>query len=42
VATVERHFAIYAISFVVIALHWIAHHFQFHCARYTVSTSIST
>jgi|SRR5438094_8504127 len=31
----ERHFAIYAISFVVIAIYWVAHHVQFHYVRYT-------
>ena len=31
----ERHFAIYVISFVVIAIYWIAHHIQFHYVRYT-------
>ena len=31
----ERHFAIYVISFVVIAMYWISHHIQFHFVRYT-------
>ena len=31
----ERHFAIYAISFVVIGIYWVAHHVQFHYVRYT-------
>ena len=31
----ERHFAIYVISFVVIAIYWVAHHVQFHYVRYT-------
>src|SRR5262249_19117518 len=29
------HFAIYAISFIVIAIYWVAHHVQFHYVRYT-------
>jgi uncharacterized membrane protein len=31
----ERHFAIYAISFIVIGIYWVAHHVQFHYVRYT-------
>jgi len=31
----ERHFAIYVISFVVIGMYWISHHIQFHFIRYT-------
>ena len=31
----ERHFAIYAISFLVIGIYWVAHHVQFHYVRYT-------
>jgi len=31
----QRHFAIYAISFVVIGIYWVAHHVQFHYVRYT-------
>jgi TMEM175 potassium channel family protein len=31
----ERHFVIYAISFVVIGIYWVAHHVQFHYVRYT-------
>ncbi|MEP6678332.1 MAG: TMEM175 family protein [Betaproteobacteria bacterium] len=31
----ERHFAIYVISFVVIGMYWISHHIQFHFVRYT-------
>ena len=31
----ERHFAIYVISFVVIAMYWISHHIQFHFVRFT-------
>ena len=31
----ERHFAIYAITFVVIGIYWVAHHVQFHYVRYT-------
>jgi len=31
----ERRFAIYAISFVVIGIYWVAHHVQFHYVRYT-------
>ena len=33
--TLERHFAIYAISFVVIGMYWVSHHIQFHFIRYT-------
>ena len=33
--TLERHFAIYAISFVVIGIYWVAHHVQFHYVRFT-------
>ena len=33
--SLERHFVIYVISFVVIAIYWIAHHVQFHYVRYT-------
>jgi uncharacterized membrane protein len=33
--SLERHFVIYAISFVVIAIYWVAHHVQFHYVRYT-------
>ena len=33
--TLERHFAIYAISFIVIGVFWVAHHVQFHYVRYT-------
>ena len=33
--SLERHFAIYVISFVVIAIYWVAHHVQFHYVRYT-------
>ena len=31
----ERHFVIYAISFVVIGIYWVAHNVQFHYVRYT-------
>jgi len=31
----ERHFAVYVISFVVIGMYWISHHIQFHFIRYT-------
>jgi uncharacterized membrane protein len=31
----ERHFAIYAISFIVIGIYWVSHHVQFHYVRYT-------
>jgi uncharacterized membrane protein len=31
----ERHFVIYAISFIVIGIYWVAHHVQFHYVRYT-------
>jgi uncharacterized membrane protein len=31
----ERHFAIYAISFIVIGIYWVAHHVQFHYVRFT-------
>src|SRR5438045_8938069 len=31
----QRHFAIYAISFIVIGIYWVAHHVQFHYVRYT-------
>src|SRR5437773_5080740 len=31
----ERHFAIYAICFIVIGIYWVAHHVQFHYVRYT-------
>jgi uncharacterized membrane protein len=34
-ADLERHFAIYVISFVVIGMYWISHHIQFHFIRYT-------
>lgn len=34
-AALERHFAIYVISFVVIAMYWVSHHIQFHFVRYT-------
>ncbi len=34
-AELERHFAIYVISFVVIGMYWISHHIQFHFVRYT-------
>ena len=33
--SLERHFVIYVISFVVIAIYWVAHHVQFHYVRYT-------
>lgn len=33
--SLERHFAIYAISFIVIGMYWIGHHVQFHFVRYT-------
>ena len=33
--SLERHFAIYAISFIVIGIYWVAHHVQFHYVRYT-------
>jgi TMEM175 potassium channel family protein len=33
--SLERHFVIYVISFVVIAICWVAHHVQFHYVRYT-------
>ena len=31
--SLERHFAIYAISFIVIGIYWVAHHVQFHYVR---------
>jgi len=31
----ERHFAIYVISFIVIGMYWISHHIHFHFIRYT-------
>jgi uncharacterized membrane protein len=33
--SLERHFVIYVISFVVIGIYWVAHHVQFHYVRYT-------
>ena len=33
--SLERHFAIYAISFIVIGIYWVAHRVQFHYVRYT-------
>jgi len=33
--SLERHFAIYVISFIVIAMYWISHHIHFHFIRYT-------
>jgi uncharacterized membrane protein len=33
--SLERHFAIYVISFIVIGIYWVAHHVQFHYVRYT-------
>jgi uncharacterized membrane protein len=36
----ERHFAIYAISFVVIGMYWINHHIQFHFVLRTNRTMI--
>ena len=33
--SLERHFVIYIISFIVIGMYWIAHHIQFHFLRYT-------
>jgi uncharacterized membrane protein len=33
--SLERHFAIYVITFVVISIYWIGHHLQFHYVRYT-------
>lgn len=33
--TLERHFVIYVISFVVIGMYWINHHIQFHFLRRT-------
>ncbi len=33
--TLERHFVIYVISFVVIGMYWINHHIQFHFVRQT-------
>ena len=33
--SLERHFVIYAISFIVIGIYWVAHHVQFHYVRYT-------
>jgi uncharacterized membrane protein len=33
--TLERHFAIYVISFIMIGIYWVAHHVQFHYVRYT-------
>ena len=31
----ERHFAIYVITFAVIGIKWVGHHLQFHYVRYT-------
>jgi uncharacterized membrane protein len=31
----ERHFAIYVITFIVIGIYWVGHHLQFHYVRYT-------
>ena len=31
----ERHFAVYVISFIVIAMYWVSHQLQFHFVRYT-------
>ena len=31
----ERHLTIYAITFLVIGIYWVAHHVQFHYVRYT-------
>jgi len=31
--TLERHFLIYVISFLVIGMYWIGHHMQFHFVR---------
>jgi uncharacterized membrane protein len=32
--SLERHFAVYAISFVVIGVYWVGHHLQFHYVRF--------
>ncbi len=39
--SLERHFVIYVIRFVVIGIYWVAHHVQFHCVRYTDRRLIS-
>jgi uncharacterized membrane protein len=36
----ERHFVIYAISFVVIGMYWVNHHIQFHFVMRTTRTLI--
>src|SRR5438445_13799201 len=33
--SLERHFAIYALSFIVIGIYWVPPHVPFHYVRYT-------